>query len=81
MRKAKADTPLQKILTERGWTHQRLAQATGISRCFITQIVNGATPSLANAQKIAATLEIPLDVLFPPLNLAMNRTQSCSQST
>lgn len=58
---------LLRILRERGYTKAHLSEISGISPSFISELTNGkANPSLANLEKIAKSLDVPLyEMLFP----------------
>lgn len=60
---------LLKILRERGYTKAHLSDISGISPSFISELTNGrANPSLANLEKIAKSLDVPLYEMFLPEN-------------
>lgn len=60
---------LLRILRERGYTKAYLSDISGISPSFISELTNGkANPSLANLEKIAKSLDVPLHEMLLPEN-------------
>ena len=60
---------LLRILRERGYTKAHLSEISGISPSFISELTNGkANPSLANLEKIAKSLDVPLYEMLLPEN-------------
>ncbi len=54
------DNRLEEILNEKGIKKTWLAEKVGINRNTITNIINGSTPSLALAHKIAKALGLSM---------------------
>jgi transcriptional regulator with XRE-family HTH domain len=53
------------LRTQRGWTQERLVEATGLDRSYIAQIEAGSrNPSLATLVKLATGLQVTLAELF-----------------
>lgn len=57
---------LASALTAKGWNAAELARQTGLTPSRISFMMNGHGVSAQTAQKIANTLEYPLDELFQP---------------
>jgi transcriptional regulator with XRE-family HTH domain len=64
-RLGKKPTRLKMELVMRGLKQEWLAQQTGLPSNTISKIVNGSTPTLRNAQKIAKALGMTVDDLWP----------------
>jgi transcriptional regulator with XRE-family HTH domain len=59
---------VREIRAERGWTVRVLANLTGVTSGFISQIENGqVTPSVANLVNLAKALEVQVGELFDAL--------------
>ncbi|SFV07794.1 helix-turn-helix transcriptional regulator [Alicyclobacillus macrosporangiidus] len=58
-------TRLKLVLVMRGLKQEWLAEQTGLPSTTVSRIVNGATPTLRNAQKIARALGVSVDDLWP----------------
>lgn len=60
-------THLERLWTSRGYKNvTELCKASGISRSLLTELKKGRTKELsgATAQKLANTLNVPLDVIY-----------------
>ena len=61
---------IKKLRKSLGWSQEFLAEKTGVSAPYITQIeVGKRTPSLDIVEKLAAALGVEYKVLFEPNNL------------
>lgn len=58
----------------RGWSQERLARETKLSRNTIADMENGNTPQLRTARRVAQVLDSSVDVLFPPAVTPPNET-------
>lgn len=68
---------IEKLLKEKKMRKQDLAEETGISVSFISDITNmKANPSIQNLSKIADALSVPLPLLFIPLNKIWVETEA-----
>jgi DNA-binding XRE family transcriptional regulator len=56
---------LKQWLEDRGIKQSWLAQKTGITQGWLSKIVNGATPNVYDAQKIAHALGTAVEELWP----------------
>ena len=55
---------LRKLIAERGWKQQQLADASGVSLATISMICNGKPCRMRTAIAIAKGLEVDLRVLL-----------------
>lgn len=61
---------LLKLMKEKGYTKAYLSELSGISPSFISELTNGkANPSLANLERIAKSLDVPLYEMLLPENV------------
>jgi putative transcriptional regulator len=60
-----AGTKLLKARKKIGWTQEELAERTGITRAYLSNLESGKySPSLKVAKKLAKSLRLTLDELF-----------------
>ena len=65
MKTAQVQNGVQARRTEKGMTQQQLAELTGLARQSIISIEKGRfLPTIENALRIAAALEMPVQDLF-----------------
>lgn len=59
---------LKALMSQRNYSHERLARYAGCSRGFISHLTAGRKPSCSAdlAERIAEALDVPLAVLFVP---------------
>jgi transcriptional regulator with XRE-family HTH domain len=58
---------LVRLLAERRWTDDMLAERAGVGRSHVTQLKNGrALPRVATALRIAGALGLTVEAVFPP---------------
>jgi len=63
-------TNVLRLLDERGWTKEQLAELSGVSTSFISDLTNGrANPSLRIMEQLADALETPLPALLETTDL------------
>ncbi|PYP90834.1 MAG: hypothetical protein DMG65_10010 [Candidatus Angelobacter sp. Gp1-AA117] len=56
---------IREVREERGWTLEKLAEKTGLSRSFLSEVENNkATPSAESVLKISNALGVSLDYLL-----------------
>ena len=55
---------LRKMIAERGWRQQQLADASGVSPSTISMICNGKVCRVSTALAIAKALGVELETLF-----------------
>jgi transcriptional regulator with XRE-family HTH domain len=64
-------TPFAIACKAKGVTTEEVAKQLGLSRSYIYKIVHGErTPSLKNAARLSALLNVPLEDLFPDIFLS-----------
>lgn len=72
---------ISRLLAARGWTDIELAARAGLDRAHVNQVKNGrALPTVATALALAAALDVPVAVAFPPGSAARRRPTSCRRS-
>jgi len=65
---------VSRLLAAHGWSDRQLATRAGLDRAYVNQVKNGrASPSVATALAIAAALNVPVAVAFPPGSAARRR--------
>ncbi len=63
-------TNVLRLLDEKGWTKEQLADISGVSISFISNLTNGkANPSLRIMEQLAAALDTPLPALLETTDL------------
>ncbi|MBR1404631.1 MAG: helix-turn-helix transcriptional regulator [Treponema sp.] len=68
---------IKSLRKQLGWSQEALAEKTGVSAPYITQIeVGKRTPSLDIVEKLASALGVEYKVLFEAQNSAENATLS-----
>ncbi len=58
------ETRLKQLINSRGLKQRWIAQQVGISEATLSRIINGSTPRLDHACKLADLLDIAMDELF-----------------
>ena len=68
---------IRELLTERGWSHYKLAELTGMSRPTITMIVNDKRrPRAEYFIKLAEAFNIDVDILFMAAGYVSNTAEA-----
>jgi len=61
------NTPLGRLMTERGLSQSFLAREANVTQCFVNRVASGSTesPRRTNMLKMAAYLAVPVDTIYP----------------
>lgn len=67
MRTPAHDTPLGRLMTERGLSQSFLAREAGVTQSFVNRVAKGSieSPRRSTMLKMAAYLEVPVDTIYP----------------
>ena len=67
MRTPAHDTPLGRLMTERGLSQSFLAREAGVTQSFVNRVAKGSieSPRRSTMVKMAAYLEVPVDTIYP----------------
>lgn len=67
MRTPAHDTPLGRLMTERGLSQSSLAREAGVTQSFVNRVAKGSieSPRRSTMLKMAAYLEVPVDTIYP----------------
>lgn len=67
MKLTSADT-LRALMAQRGFSYERLARYSGVSKSFISHLTAGRKRTClpSTAEHIAEALDVPLEILFVP---------------
>lgn len=67
MRTPAHDTPLGRLMTERGLSQSFLSREAGVTQSFVNRVAKGTieSPRRSTMLKMAAYLEVPVDTIYP----------------
>ena len=67
MRTPAHDTPLGRLMTERGLSQSFSAREAGVTQSFVNRVAKGSieSPRRSTMLKMAAYLEVPVDTIYP----------------
>ena len=67
MRTPAHDTPLGRLLIERGLSQSFLAREAGVTKSFVNRVAKGSieSPRRSTMRRMAAYLEVPVDIIYP----------------
>ena len=62
------ETRLKQLIDSRGLKQNWIAEQVGISEATLSRIIQGSTPRLDQACKLAELFEVPVEKLFETVN-------------
>ena len=67
MRTPAHDTPLGRLITERGLSQSFLSREAGVTQSFVNRVATGSieSPRRSTMLKLAAYLKVPVDTIYP----------------
>jgi transcriptional regulator with XRE-family HTH domain len=67
MRSPAHDTPLGRLMTERGLSQSFLSREAGVTQSFVNRVAKGTIGSLRRSTmlRMAAYLKVPVDTIYP----------------